>query len=185
MDLEKMIEEFTPINKQEIKDKEMFLYYLNTFDDVLNRSNEIAHLTSSAFVLNKDRDKVLMIYHNIYDSWGWTGGHADGNSDLLQVALREVTEETGVSNIKPIINDIFVIDTLPVLGHEKKGKYIPGHIHLSVAYLFEADENEKLLIKEDENSNVKWIPIEQVVEHSTEPHMKTVYNKIINKIKTL
>lgn len=185
MNLKKAIEDFSPINKQEIKDKEMFLYYLNNFDDVLTRSNEIVHFTSSAFVLNKTRDKVLMIYHNIYNSWGWTGGHADGDSDLLQVALREVTEETGVNNVKPIISDIFIIDTLSVLGHEKKGKYIPAHIHLSVAYLFEADETETLLIKEDENSNVKWIPIEQVVEYSTEPHMKIVYQKIINKIKSI
>jgi len=185
MNLKKAIEEFLPINKQEIKDKEMFLYYLKNFDDVLTRSNEIVHFTSSAFVLNKSRNKVLMIYHNIYNSWGWTGGHADGDSDLLQVALREVTEETGVNNVKPIISDIFIIDTLSVLGHEKKGKYIPAHIHLSVAYLFEADETETLLIKEDENSNVKWIPIEEVVEHSTEPHMKIVYEKIINKIKVV
>jgi len=185
MNLKKTIEDFSPINKQEIKDKEMFLYYLNNFDDVLTRNNEIVHFTSSAFVLNKTRDKVLMIYHNIYNSWGWTGGHADGDSDLLQVALREVTEETGVNNVKPIISDIFIIDTLSVLGHEKKGKYIPAHIHLSVAYLFETDETETLLIKEDENSNVKWIPIEQVVGHSTEPHMKIVYEKIINKIKSI
>lgn len=185
MDLKEQLEKFVPINSQEIKDKEMFLYYLNKFEDVLTRKNEIAHFTSSAFVLNKDRDKALMIHHNIYNSWTWTGGHADGESNLLEVALREVNEETGIHSAKPITSEIFVIDTLPVLGHEKRGKYVPAHIHLSVAYLFEADEKEKLFVKEDENSDVKWISIDQIIGCSTEPYMKRVYEKIIDKIKTL
>ena len=183
MNIENIIQKFSPSNEQEIKDKEMFLYYLNTFDDVLTRNNEIAHLTSSGFVVNKSRDKVLMIYHNIYNSWAWTGGHADGDCNLLEVALREVNEETGIKNIKPITDDIFAIDILPVLGHEKRGKYVSSHVHLSIAYLLEGDENEELLIKEDENSNVKWIPIDQVIGHSSEPHMKQVYEKVINKIR--
>lgn len=183
MNVEEMIKNFIPSNEQEVKDKEMFLYYQDCFDDVLTRNNEVAHLTSSAFVVNETRDKALMIYHNIYNSWAWTGGHADGDSDLLEVAIREAKEETGIANVKPIINDIFTIDILPVLGHEKRGKYVSAHVHLSVAYLLEGNDNEKLFIKADENSNVKWIPLDQVVKYSTEPHMKPVYEKIINKIK--
>lgn len=185
MNLEEEIKKFSPSNEQEIKDKEMFLYYLKNFDDVLTRKNEIAHFVSSAFVVNKARDKALMIYHNIYNSWNWPGGHADGESNLLEVALREVNEETGIHSAKPITSEIFVIDTLPALGHEKKGKYVSAHVELSVAYLFEADEEEKLFVKEDENSGVKWIPIDQVIECSTLLYMKPVYKKIIDKIKTL
>lgn len=124
-----------------------------------------------------------MIYHNIYNSWTWTGGHADGETDLLGVALREATEETGIKNMKPIFSEIFLLDTLPVLGHFKRGKYISAHIHLSIAYLIEADETEVLVIKEDENSGVEWIPIEQIIDKSTEPYMKIVYEKAIKKLK--
>ena len=61
---------------------------INKNDDVLVRDNEIAHITSSGFIVNKLRTKVLMIHHNIYNSWGWTGGHADGDEDLLYVAMK-------------------------------------------------------------------------------------------------
>jgi 8-oxo-dGTP pyrophosphatase MutT (NUDIX family) len=185
MNLKEQFEKYIPINEQEAKDKEIILKYINDFDDVLTRNNEYAHLCSSGFILNKNRTKVLMIHHNIYNSWGWTGGHADGNPDLLEVALKEAKEETGIINGKPIIEDIFSVDTLPVLGHYKRGKYVPAHTHLCATYILEADEKEALSICEDENSGVKWIPIDEVVDSSNEQHMKYVYSKIIDKIKKL
>lgn len=183
MNIRKFIEDYAPFNDQEKKDKQMILKYIDNFDDLLTRENEFAHFTSSAFVVNKERTKALMIYHNIYDSWSWTGGHADGESDFLNVAIKELKEETGVTNVKPIITDIYLLDVLAVLGHVKRGKYVSAHIHLSVAYLLEADEKELLIIKEDENSGVRWVPIEKVIELSSENHMKPIYQKAITKLK--
>ncbi|MEW9097392.1 MAG: NUDIX hydrolase [Clostridiaceae bacterium] len=179
------IRKYNPYNEQEKKDKEIILYSINALDNILTRDNEVAHITSSAFVVNKTKDKVLMIHHNIYNSWSWTGGHADGEEDLLGVAIKEVKEETGINNVRPVIEDIFSLDILPVLGHRKRGKYISPHLHLSVAYLLEGDENELLIVKADENSDVKWIPIEEVNIYSNEPHMKKVYDKLISKVKGL
>ena len=180
-----LIKGYNPYNEQEKKDKEIMLYSIDTFDDILTRDNEIAHITSSGFVVNKTKDKVLMIHHNIYNSWSWTGGHADGEDDLLAVAIKEIKEETGVKNVHPVTSNIFPLDILPVLGHIKRGKYVSAHLHLSVAYLIEADENELLIVKADENSDVKWIPIEEVNAYTNEPHMQKVYQKLISKIKAL
>lgn len=182
MNLKKQIDDYLPYNEQEEKDKEVFLKYINFFDDVLTRDNEFGHFTGSAFVVNQTRDKVLMVHHNIYNSWAWTGGHADGEEDLLAVALREVQEETGIKNINPISKDIFVIDALPQKGHIKRSKFVSAHTHLSVVYLVEANDDEPLVIKLDENSNVKWIPINEVILHSNEPHMQTTYQKAIDKL---
>lgn len=177
------INRYIPVNEQEGKDKEIIVNCIEKFDDVLTRANEVAHLTSSMFVINKAKDKALMIYHNIYKAWGWTGGHADGESDLLSVAIREVKEETGVKNVYPVTEDIISLDILAVLGHVKKGKYVAPHLHLSVAYLGYVDEDEELIIKPDENSGVKWIPIDKISECSDEEHMQKVYEKIIKKAK--
>lgn len=185
MNLKEQILNYVPYNTQEEKDKELFLKYINDFEDTLSRNNEYGHFCASAFVVNSDKTKVLMVYHNIYNSWCWSGGHADGEEDLFSVAKREVEEETGIHNLKPLSNDIFAIDTLPVYGHIKKGVYVPAHIHLSVTYLFEANESEPICIKEDENSAVKWIPMEEVIESSTEPHMQKVYAKIMEKMKKI
>lgn len=185
MDVKVQIENYVPCNEQEIKDREMILKYMSLFDDVLTRENEIVHFTCSGFVLNKTRDKVLMVYHNIYNSWAWTGGHADGESDFLSVAIREVEEETGVKEVTPISKEIISLDVLSVLGHVKRGKYVTPHIHISVAYLLEVDEEETIRIKEDENSNVGWLPLDNFLDEVKEEHMKPIYQKIIDKAKKL
>ena len=160
------------------------LKYLKDFDDVLTRQNEYGHFTSSAFILNKERTKLLMIYHKIYNSWAWTGGHSDGDSDLLYVAMKEAKEETGIKKVVPISKDIYSLELINVNGHEKREKYVGSHVHLNVTYLLEADENEKIHIKEDENSGVKWVPIDKILEVSSEPWVRDrVYAKIISKMK--
>ena len=182
--LKENIEKFIPYNEQEEVDKNIMLKYINDFDDVLTRQNEYGHFTSSAFILNKERTKILMIYHKIYNSWAWTGGHSDGDSDLLYVAMKEAKEETGIKNVAPISKDIYSLELINVNGHEKRGKYVGSHVHLNVTYLLEADENEEIHIKEDENSGVKWVPINEVLEMSSEPWVRDrVYAKIIDKMK--
>lgn len=182
-ELRERIVNYVPYDEQEESDKEYILKFIDTFDDVLTRKNIFGHFCSSAFVVNKNRSKVLMIYHNIYNSWAWPGGHADGESDLLGVAMREVMEETGIKNLKPLSKDFYAIDVLPVKSHIKRGKFVSSHIHLNATYIFEADENEKLLIKEDENSGVNWIDIDKMVSSSSEGHMKKVYAKLVDKLK--
>ena len=183
-DLKTNIQMFKPYNEQEEVERKMMLEYINKFNDVLTRKNQFGHFTSSAFVLNKERTKILMIYHKIYNSWAWTGGHSDGDSDLLYVAMKEAKEETGIKNITPILDEIYSLEIINVNGHEKRGKYVGSHIHLNVTYLLEADENEKLHIKEDENSGVKWVPIEDVLNVTSEVWVRDrVYSKIINKMK--
>lgn len=178
------LEKFNPYNEQEEVDRKIMLKYIRDFDDVLTRENEYGHFTSSAFVLNKERTKILMIYHKIYNSWAWVGGHADGDSDLLYVAMKEAKEETGIKNVSPIYEDIYSLEIINVNGHEKRGKYVGSHVHLNVTYLLEANENEEIHIKEDENSGVKWVPINDILQVTSEIWVRDrVYTKILNKMR--
>jgi len=179
------IKRYKPYNIQEEKDKEFILKCINDFDNILTRENIIVHITSSGYIVNKDFTKVLMVFHNIYNSWSWTGGHADGEEDLLKVAIKEAKEETSIKNIKPISKDIFSLDVITVEGHIRRGEYVSSHLHLSICYLLQGDEKDTLKIKEDENSGVKWIPIEEVDKYSTEEKMIKIYNKFHEKIKKL
>ena len=184
MNLIEQIERYQPYNEQEEKDKQTILKYINTFDDVLTRKNEFGHFTASSWVLNKERTKVLMIYHNIYKSWAWTGGHADGDTDLLHTAIRELKEETGVKNVKVLDDEIFSLEIVCVNGHMKRGEYVSSHVHLNLTFLLEVDENETLKMKEDENSGVKWINIEDVEKVSNEKWIKeNIYRKLNEKLK--
>lgn len=179
---QKELRAYKPFNEQEQQDKKVLLQCLNTFDNVLTRENSIAHITVSGFVVNKARTKVLMIHHNIYDSWGWTGGHADGETDFLAVAIREVLEETGVASTA-VEQDIMSLDLLTVKGHMKKGAWVTPHLHLNVTYLLEADEQAETTIAPEENSGVQWLALDELGQYVNEPDLLIVYNKIIAKMK--
>ena len=178
------IEHYTPFNEQEETDKQLILNWIRNNTNAFSRENTVAHMTASAWVVNQDKSKILMVYHNnIYHSWSWLGGHADGETDLLAVALREVKEEAGISHVCPVSEEIFSLESLTVDGHVKKGKYVSSHLHLNVTYLLEADSKEAVSIKADENSGVAWFSPEEALKKSTEPwFVEHVYSKLIEKM---
>lgn len=181
--LQEQLENYQPYNEQEEQDREVMLQLLASQKDIFTREHRTAHFTASSWLINKEHDKVLMIYHNIYHSWSWTGGHADGEADLLSVAKREAMEESGVTDIRAVSGDIFSIEILTVDGHEKKGIYVPSHLHLNVTYLLEADEGEVLRVKPDENSGVRWFSLDEALEACTEPWMiERIYRKLNEKL---
>ena len=178
------IARYAPFNEQEERDKAVILDFMDRHGDAFLRSNLTAHMTASAWVVNAARDRVLMVYHKIYDSWSWTGGHADGEEDLLAVALREVREETGVRHVVPASEEICSLELLTVDGHEKRGAYVPSHLHLNVTYLLEADERDALCVCEAENSGVRWFLLDEALKASTEPwFVERIYKKLNEKLR--
>ena len=178
------IRAYAPCCEQEERDKALILDFIDRNDDAFLRSNPIAHMTASAWIVNRERTKVVMVYHRIYDSWSWAGGHADGETDLLAVALRECREETGLTRLRPVSEEIFSLEALTVDGHEKRGRYVSSHLHLNVTYLIEAEEEEPLQICEEENSGVRWFTLEEALAASTEPwFVQRIYKKLNDKLK--
>lgn len=183
MKLLEQLRRYTPYNEQESADLSLMLDFLAHGETPFHRTNETAHFTSSAWIVNPARTKVLMVYHNLYDSWSWVGGHADGEADLLSVALKEAREETGIEHLRSISEKPFSVEILTVNGHEKRGKYVPSHLHYNVTYLVEADESDSLQVKPDENSGVAWFTFEDALRASTEPWMvERVYRKLCQKL---
>ena len=117
------IKKYRPCNAQEQRDQALILDFLEKNGDAFLRSNLLAHMTASSWIVNPERTKTLMVYHNLYDSWSWTGGHADGEGDLLSVALREAQEEAGVRP-RPVLERPFSLETLCVEGHVKRGRFV-------------------------------------------------------------
>lgn len=181
--LRKQLEAYSPFNEQEISDKRLMLRYMDIFPDLLTRKNEMAHFTASCWVVNPDRTKVLMAFHNLYQSWAWLGGHADGEEDLLNVALREAQEESGVTDARPVSKDFFSLEILGVDAHSKRGKHVSAHLHLNVTYLLEADDRLPIRPKPDENSAVRWLSADTVLQEVSEPEMRVVYRKLMDKSK--
>ncbi len=183
-DLKRQLQEYIPVNEQERNDRDLMLKWLGTGMDIYTRENQTAHLTASAWVTIPDHSKVLMAYHNIYHSWAWLGGHADGCRDLAQVALKEVREESGLSHIHLVNPNPISLEILTVDGHEKRGSYVSSHLHLNVTYLIEADPEDTIRIKPDENSKIAWFTPEEALRRSTEDwFIERIYPKLNQKLE--
>ena len=186
MEIYEQIKAYRPWNEQERQDQAVILAFLERNPDAFYRTNLLAHMTASAWVVNPQRSKVLMVYHRLYDSWSWAGGHADGEEDLLAVALREVREETGVQRLRPVTEEIYSLEVLTVDGHEKHGRYVPSHLHLNATYLLEAEEDQPLRVCEAENSGVAWFSLADALSASTEPwFVERIYKKLNEKLNSI
>lgn len=180
------ISAYVPRSEAEAADKAQILYYVNRYPDtILTRENTVAHITASGFILSTDGEWVLMAHHNIYRVWAWTGGHADGEGDLLSVALREAREETGAEHIRPLSTAIASLEILPVWGHVKRGKYVCAHQHLNVSYLLTADRDGPLTPRPGENTQVAWLPAHRLLELTNEWQMDEVYTKLLERGRAL
>ena len=180
------IQNYIPVNEQEETDKSTLLEWLNRPEDISLRDSLSAHLTASAWVVTPDRQKVLMAYHKLYDSWAWLGGHADGDWDLRRVAEKEAREESGIEALRLVSSDPVSLEVLVVNGHEKNGKYIPCHLHLNLTYLFEAAPGQSLRCKPDENAGVAWLDSEALNQMCNEPwFVQRIYSKLVKKAKEL
>jgi 8-oxo-dGTP pyrophosphatase MutT (NUDIX family) len=178
--IEALLAQCTPGDAREAQDIACLRRYLAAEPNLLTRENTAMHLTASAWIVGAGGERVLLCWHNIYKSWSWTGGHADGDDDLPAVALREAEEETGVRctlvSAKPL-----AVDILPVWPHEKRGAPVSGHLHLNFTFLLRADEAAPLRIKPDENSDVRWFAADAVEAAVSEPDMRPVYARLAAK----
>lgn len=183
------IRSYQPFNHQEAADKRLILHQLARDPHVFDRTS-LAHVTCSIWTTDPSATKTLMVYHNLYGSWSWIGGHADDERNLARVALCELEEETGIANARLVTScgpgGIFSLEVLTVDGHEKRGHYVSSHLHLNVTYLAVASLDSPLSIKPDENSGVRWVALDEVCALSAEPWMADrVYRKLIHKLATI
>jgi len=184
--IKEQLEKYNPVNEQEEIDKQTMLNFINTFSDVLTRENVYGHFSASAFVVNENLNKTLLVHHNILGGFVSPGGHADGEYDLLSVAIREVIEETGL-DVVPLNNNIFAIQSGCVKGHVKNGKYVSAHTHYDILYLLVAKnaDMDKIRILEDENSKVEWRDLDHSYGEDIVDWARPINEKIVKKIRSL
>ena len=179
---QKKITDFIPGDAREAAEQKAILEQAEKEGDaLLYRTHALAHLTASSIIVNPQRTKTLMIWHNIYKSWAWTGGHCDGDGDFEAVARREAEEETGISGLKRLGNGIASLEILPVWSHIKRGETIGTHLHLNVSYLFEADERIPIHFCPEENSGAAWLEIDKLSELCSEEFMLPFYFRLIKR----
>ena len=133
--------------------------FVRAHADCFHRNHWPGHVTGSAWVVSPRRDQVLLLHHRKHDQWFQPGGHADGDTDILRVALRETAEETGLepSHIRLVDGAIFDLDihSIPASAHG------PRHEHIDIRFLVEMDDDLSIP-GNDESHQVRWVPLPQV-----------------------
>ena len=184
-EIDSLLRAYQPENERERRDRQVMLEYVQNFDNILERENSFGHFTASPWIVNKDGSRVLLIYHRIYDSWGWCGGHCDGDGDFPAVALREGKEETGLSSIRLWREppELFSMEILPVPPHVRKGEFVSAHVHLNLTYLCTAGEEENLHHREEETRGAMWVPAKEIGRYVSpwDRDMIPVYEKLTER----
>jgi 8-oxo-dGTP pyrophosphatase MutT (NUDIX family) len=143
-----------------------------------NREHLPGHITGSAWVVNRHRNQVLLVHHAKLNRWLQPGGHADGNENIFQVALREVQEETGLFDLTILLEGLFDIDIHPIPA----SKDSPEHLHYDVRFAFIAKEHEALTVS-GESHEVRWIPLDEVAGQTHgNPSIKRMLEKTLRLI---
>ncbi len=169
-----LLKEYSPIDSQELLFKEEITSFVNANENCFERTLEIGHITASAWLLNKDRSRALLMHHAKLDKWFQLGGHCDGNPDVLAVALKEATEESGIQGIAPLSNKIFDIDIhlIPANSREKE------HYHYDIRFLLGVMSDEEI-IQNRESKELRWISKDSKELPTNSPSVVRMFNKWI------
>ena len=156
-DLLEELENYISIYPEEQSFRDKFLDLIENYENCFDRSLSIGHITASSWIVNETRSHALLTHHAKLNLWLQLGGHVDGDSDILNAALREAQEESGLENIlvlKPSIYDID-IHKIPARKHE------PEHYHYDIRYLFMANQHDSLIVS-NESKDLKWVALEKI-----------------------
>lgn len=147
----RMLEVYNPTDKEEHLFKSQFIELL-AHQDAFQRNHLPGHLTASSWIIDSSKEFVLLTHHAKLNKWLQPGGHADGNENLLSVALREAEEETGLKNFNLVHPEIFDID-IHIIPARKE---FPEHFHFDVRYLLQTDRQDALILSEESHA-LAWI----------------------------
>lgn len=147
-----LLNNYFPTDSAEQAYKNLMLEFLQSCSDCFERSCQMGHFTASAFLLNKTHDKALLMHHAKLDRWFQPGGHCDGDSNTLNVAIKEAQEESGIEQITAVSPEIFDIDIHLIPENKKRGEH--AHYHFDIRFLLESETENFVLNRE--SKELKW-----------------------------
>lgn len=147
--------------------------FINTQKKCFDRDNWSGHFTGSAWVVDQTKEWILMTHHNQLNMWLQLGGHAEGRTNLKEVALTEAKEESGLSRFKFLSENIFDIDIhkIPEINDS------PAHSHFDVRYILQANRWEENIVVSDESHDVAWIHKDEVLNKNSQESIERMLFK--------
>jgi len=167
-----LLSRYVPTDEQERSSQQRLIAFVERSPQCFERSLLEGHVTGSAWLLDHERDRCLLTHHKKLGMWLQCGGHADGDPDVLQVALREAHEESGIVGIEPLGTEIFDVDVhlIPAKGPE------PEHFHYDVRFALVAPPGAQFVVS-DESHALAWVRREEIERYDTDASVRRMAAK--------
>ena len=169
-----LLRQHVPLDEEERQMWLDTLQFIAQNPDCFERWLKPGHVTGSAWIIDRQKASVLLMHHRKLDRWFQPGGHADGDPDILQVALKEAREETGLEEIEVIDSKIFDVDVHLIPENPKD----PAHYHYDIRFLLGADSQKSLIIN-TESKDLAWVPFDKVEQYN---HSNSIM-RMVKKMK--
>ena len=152
-----LLNQYTEYEQENRHSKDLLVAFARQYENCCERTLTVGHFTGSCWLVSKDGKRVLLTHHKKLERWLQLGGHADGDSDLAQVALREAEEESGLTDLS-VEPEIFDLErhAIPARGSD------PEHYHHDVRFVVHANGNEEYIVS-DESHALAWRVISELV----------------------
>ncbi len=165
--LKDLLTDYAPFDSSEAASLRQLSQFLDMSDNPYDRSNLVAHTVCDAWVVSPDREQVLLLVHGASKVWTAPGGHADGSSDILGEAWRELHEETGIAPEQTRLllkGGLFDISSGAVCEREKPHGLEPAHLHVDICFAFEVDPEKVTLQISNESLDLAWHPVHNILD---------------------
>jgi len=163
-----------PLDAHEAAMAAEMIRFVETQPNCAERSLQLGHLTGSAWIVDRERKRTLLTHHRKLDKWLQLGGHADGQLDLIAVAMREAQEESGLTRLRVVDAAIFDVDRHLIPARKTE----PDHWHYDIRFMIEADPDEPFVVS-DESHDLAWIEITRMADYNTEESMARMSRKTL------
>lgn len=155
-----------------------FIDFVESNPDCFERSLEKGHITGSAWIIDSTGSETLLTHHRKLNIWLQPGGHADGNPDVLAVAMQEGLEETGLQELKPVTERILDLDIHGIPARKDE----PSHFHYDVRFLLQQGGGSDYIVSE-ESHDLAWVPMEKLEDYTVEWSMRRMRRKVVDLLK--
>lgn len=172
-----LLNAYNPQALEEQGYKQQIIDFVVAQPECFERSLAIGHITASAWLLNKARTHALLMHHRKLDLWMQLGGHCDGDSDVLGVAIKEIQEESGIIGVRPLSAAIFDIDVHLIPANSKEA----AHYHYDIRFLLGVESDEQF-IQNPESKELRWISKNPQEMPTQERSVVRMYEKWISNL---
>jgi len=178
-DLITLLKSYSGENDPDCSVAEKILNFINITPKPFHRETSVGHITGSAWVVNTTYTKALLTHHKKLGKWLQLGGHADGDDNILRVAQRELTEESGLCDVALLSDEIFDLDVHVIPSRKKE----PEHLHYDIRFLFCADDSKPLVVQRSESHHLQWVDLNEIKDLLTDESVLRMVRKSTKSIR--